>query len=128
MDETIVKPTDDPQTYAIIGAAMEVHRELGHGFLEAVYLEALTVEMTRSLIPFVRESPLSIRYKGELLNTSYRADFIAYDGVIVELKAQNQLTGTDQAQVINYLKTTGYHRALLPNFGNHRLEYKRLIL
>ncbi len=127
MDESLVKPSDDPQTYAIIGAAMEVHRELGHGFLEAVYQEALAVEMTRVSIPFVREQALPIHYKDQLLNTSYRADFIAYEDVVVELKAVSQLTGVDQAQVINYLKSTGHHRAILFNFGAPRLDYKRLV-
>jgi GxxExxY protein len=127
MDESLAKQSDDPWTYAIIGAAMEVHRELGHGFLEAVYHEALAVEMSRSSILYVREPVLQIHYKGQLLNTSYRADFIAYQEIVVELKAVSQLTGVDQAQVINYLKSTGYHRALLFNFGAPRLEYKRLV-
>jgi len=127
MDDSQAKPSDDPQTYAIIGAAMEVHRELGHGFLEAVYQEAMAAEMTRCSIPFVRELALPIHYKGQLLNTSYRADFIAYQDVVGELKATKQLTGVDQAQVINYLKSTGYHRAMLLNFGAPRLDYKRLV-
>lgn len=128
MGEVENESLNDPQTYAVIGAAMEVHRELGHGFLEAVYQDALSLEMTQRSIPFAREVQIAIHYKGDTLNTSYRADFIAYESVIIELKAQNQLAGHDQAQVINYLKSTGYHRALLLNFGGARLEYKRLVL
>ena len=127
MDESLAKSSDDPQTYAIIGAAMEVHRELGHGFLEAVYHEALALEMSRCSIPYVHEPQLPIRYKGQLLNTSYPADFIAYQDVVVELKTVSQLTGVDQAQVINYRKSTGRHRALLFNFGVPKLGYKRLV-
>src|SRR5204863_7194460 len=117
----------DPQTYAIIGAAMEVHRELGHGFLEAVYQEALALEFRRRGIPFGKEVELEIQYKGRRLACSYKADFICYDRVLVETKALGRLTGVEEAQVINYLKATGLDRALLINFGAERLEYKRLI-
>lgn len=127
MDRHEDKPGEDPQTFAIIGAAMEVHRELGHGFLERVYQEALALEMTSRAIPFIRELDLPIRYKDQVLTTSYRADFIAYEEIVVELKAASHLTGVDQAQVINYLKSTGHHRAILLNFGSPRLDYKRLI-
>jgi GxxExxY protein len=117
----------DPETFAIIGAAMEVHWELGHGFLEAVYQEALAVEMTARQIPFQREVPLAVLYKGRPLATSYRADFVCYENVLVELKAISQLTGADEAQVINEMKATGMQRALLINFGAPSLEYKRRV-
>jgi len=117
----------DPQTYAIIGAAMEVHRQLGHGFLEAVYQEALALELAEHDIPFQREVPLPISYKGRRLQCSYRADFVCFEEVVVELKAISQLTGADEAQAINELKATGLHRALLINFGAPSLEYKRLV-
>ena len=119
---------DDPQTYAVIGAAMAVHRELGCGFLEAVYQEALAVELEMLGVPFVRESQIPIRYRGRILRTNYRADFIAFGEIVVELKAQSALTGIDQAQVLNYLKATAHRRALLFNFGTPRLEYHRLVL
>ncbi|HEY5297578.1 MAG TPA: GxxExxY protein [Verrucomicrobiae bacterium] len=117
----------DPQTYAIIGAAMEVHRQLGHGFLEAVYQEALAIELAAREIRFQREVPLPVEYKGQRLLCSYRADFVCFDEVIVELKAITQLTGIDEAQTINELKATNLHRALLINFGAPSLEYKRLV-
>jgi GxxExxY protein len=115
----------DPQTYEIIGAAMEVHRQLGHGFLEAVYQEALAVELAERNIPFQREVALPTSYKGRRLQCSYRADFVCYSEVVVELKAISQLTGVDEAPAINELKATGLHRALLLNFGAPSLEYKR---
>lgn len=118
----------DPQTYQIIGAAMEVHRVLGCGFLEAVYREAMRVEFSARQIPFRPEVELIITYKGIQLDCKYRADFICFDDVIVEIKAQSELTGIDQAQTLNYLKATGYRRALLLNFGAHSLQFERLVL
>src|SRR5436190_21771628 len=107
----------DPQTYAIIGAAMEVHRQLGSGFLEPVYQEALAIEMTQRDVPFCREVALPVRYKGRILQCGYRADFICYGEVLVELKATVCITHVEIAQVVNYLKATGLKRALLINFG-----------
>jgi len=118
----------DQETYAIIGAAMEVHRVLGHGFLEAVYQEALAHELALKKIPFQREVELPIFYKDLRLDTSYRADFICYESVIVELKALEMLTSRDHGQVINYLKATQSRRALLLNFGAPSLEHDRLVL
>lgn len=118
---------NDPRTYAIIGAAMEVHKQLGCGFLEAVYHEALKLEMTERNIPFESEVPIPIRYKGRLLQTRYRADFIGHGSVIIELKALSQIGGIEEAQIINYLKATGYGIGLILNFGRTSLEYKRYI-
>ncbi|MGA2683966.1 MAG: GxxExxY protein [Verrucomicrobiota bacterium] len=117
----------DPQTYEIIGAAMEVHRHLGHGFLEAVYQEALAIEMTKRNIPFEREVAVPVEYKGQRLQCGYRADFVCFEEIVIELKAINHLTGADEAQLINELKAVHLHRGLLFNFGAPSLEYKRLV-
>lgn len=117
----------DPQTYAIIGAAMEIHRQLGPGFLEAVYQEAAVIEFTHRQIPFEHEVSLPVRYKGILLSTHYRADFVCFADIIVEFKALSQITSVHESQVLNYLKATGYRRGLLFNFGAPRLQYKRLV-
>src|SRR2546423_12448055 len=102
----------DPQTYAIIGAAMEVHKELGCGFLEPVYQEALAVELCQRGIPFGREVHLAILYKGESLKCVYRADFICFGEVLVELKAIGRVTHIEISQALHYLKATGLKRAL----------------
>jgi GxxExxY protein len=117
----------DPETFAIIGVAMDVHRELGHGFLELVYQTALALEFQEHRIPFQAEVALPIRYKSKLLTCAYRADFVCFESVIVETKAIASLTSADEAQLINELKATGLHRGLLLNFGAASLEYKRLV-
>ncbi len=117
---------NDPRTYAVIGAAMEVHKQLGCGFLEPVYQEALAIEFSKRNIPFRREVRLPILYKGQLLTTVYCADFICFDSVAVELKALAHMSGTEEAQLINYLKATGYEVGLLANFGG--LQHRRLVL
>jgi GxxExxY protein len=116
------------EAYQIIGAAMNVHRVLGCGFLEAVYAEALEIEFTEQGIPYKREEPLKIEYKGHILNKTYAADFVCYDKIIVELKALSALDSSHEAQVINYLKATGYKLGLLVNFGEPSLKYKRIVL
>jgi GxxExxY protein len=117
----------DPQTYAVIGAAMEIHRQLGHGFLETVYQEAAVIEFSAQQVPFEREVSLPIAYKGLTLPTRYRADFVCFSEIIVEFKAISALTNADEAQILNYLKATGFHRGLLINFGAPSLQYKRLV-
>ena len=127
-----MNPSDDdkrdPQTYVIIGAAFEVHGVLGCGFLEPVYQEALEKEFLRRGIPFRREVELPIKYKEDRLGVAYKADFVCYGEVIVELKALDQIGGREKAQVINYLKASGYSRGLLLNFGTMRLGCERLVL
>ena len=118
----------DPETFAIIRAAMEVHRELGRGFLELVYQTALALEFQERGIPFNAEVALPIRYKKKLLTCAYRADFVRFESVIVETKAIAALTSADEAQLINELKATGLQRGLLLNFGATSLEHKRLVL
>ena len=118
----------DEQTYAVIGAAMAVHSELGHGFLEAVYGEALEREFAQQHIPFQKETRLPVMYRGQPLTISYRADFVCYSSVLVEIKAIQRLSGIEESQVINYLKASGLKRAILLNFGAPRLQYKRLVL
>ena len=116
------------ETYKIIGACMEVHSELGCGFLEAVYQEALSMVLEEKGIPFQREKILDINFRGKLLLKKYVADFICFDKIIVELKAADGLTDKDMAQVLNYLKATGLKIGLLINFGTTKLQYKRIIL
>ena len=117
----------DKRTYAIIGAAMEVHKNLGCGFLEPVYQEALAIEFDTQAIPNIPEHLISISYKGKHLKKKYQADFLCYNEIIVEIKALSKLTGNEEAQLINYLKATGLEKGLLINFGAKSLEYKRLI-
>lgn len=126
---TVSSPTGpDGRTFAIIGAAMEVHRTLGCGFLEAVYRDALGIEFRLRGIPYVREVPCGVTYKDHLLNGQYRVDFVCFDEVLVEVKARAGIGMGDQAQVINYLASTRQPLALLLNFGSQRLEHRRIIL
>ena len=115
------------ETYSIIGAAMTVHKELGHGFLEAIYQEALEKEFKLKSIPYKREIPLKIFYKNEPLEKLYIADFICYEKIIVELKATSEITNDHHGQIMNYLSATKLELGLLINFGKKSLEHKRII-
>ena len=119
---------NDPRMYAIIGAAMEVHRQLGCGFLEPVYQEAFALELMTRKIPFTQERKFKISYKEKTLRKYYRPDFICFDSVIVELKALRQLSHLEEAPLINYLRMTGFHTGLLLNFGARSLEQRRFVL
>jgi GxxExxY protein len=117
----------EKEVYSIIGAAMTVHNELGSGFLEAVYQEALEIELLSKHIPIQREVPLQIYYKGTLLSKYYIVDFLCFDAIIVEIKALSKLSTEHQSQVLNYLKATNLQLGVLINFGQSKLEYKRII-
>lgn len=116
------------KTYEIIGAALEVHKILGPGFLEAVYHEALEIEFDLRGIPYESHRPIKIPYKERILDQPYEADFLVYSEIIVEIKALNQLIGKHHAQVINYLKATKIKVGLLINFGEMSLVWKRFVL
>jgi GxxExxY protein len=115
------------EVYAIVGAAMEVHNSLGCGFLEPVYQEALEREVQSRHIPFLSQEVLPIYYKGILMKKTYIADLIAYGKIIVEIKAEAELTSRDDAQLLNYLKATSMEVGVLINFGAERLQWKRMI-
>ena len=117
------------EVYRIIGAAMEVHKELGPGFLEAVYHEALGLELEERTIPFESKKMIRIHYKDKVLEKEYQADYVCFGAIIVELKALAELTANHEAQLINYLKAGKMEVGLLINFGSFgRLEWKRMVL
>ena len=116
------------EVFAVVGAAMEAHRVLGPGFLEAVYQEALEIELRERGIPFQAQPPVQITYKGQTLKKEYVPDLLCYDRMLVELKALDRLSGSEEAQVLNYLKATGLRVGLLLNFGSvGKLEWKRFV-
>jgi GxxExxY protein len=116
------------EVYAVVGAAIEVHRELGSGFLEAIYQEAMEIELACRGIPCESQKPLIVRYKGLPLQKEYVADLLCCGQIIVELKALDQLSGKEEAQILNYLKATGQRVGLLLNFGSDgKLEWKRFV-
>ena len=119
MDSDLRRPAmDDPQTHAIIGAAIAVHRQMGRGFLEQVYRPCRAIEFQRRDIPFDREVALPVHYDGIALPVTFRVDFICYGAVVVEVKALPRLTTREEAQLLNYLKAANLHRGLLLNFGD----------
>jgi len=115
-------------TYKIIGACMEVHKQLGKGFLEIVYKDALEIEFKLKGIPFVREQKFEITYKGNKLNRFYVADFVAFDSIILEVKAQEFVIDENYKQVINYLAVSKQKLGLIINFGEDSLKFKRVAL
>lgn len=122
-----MRKIEDQESFNVIGAAMEVHRVLGPGFLEQVYHEALMIEFDERGIPYKREVDLPIWYKEKLLNKGYRVDFLCYDSLLVEIKALTEMGNIETAKVINYLKATNQDRALLLNFGTATLQYSRKV-
>jgi len=123
MDKLIYKD----ESYAIIGAAMEVHSTLGPGFLEAVYQKALEMEFTSRNIPFLPQVMLDVFYKGVSIDKSYIADFLVFRKIIVEIKSTSRLTDLDKAQVKNYLKATQKQLGILINFGESSLRHERIV-
>lgn len=116
------------ESYRIMGACFEVYKQMGCGFLEAVYQECLTMEFTDQQIPHRAQSLLDLRYKQRPLAQKYVPDFICFDSVIIELKAVHELTNEHRAQVHNYLKATGFKLGLLVNFGHHpQVEWERIV-
>lgn len=116
------------ESYHIIGACLEVHKELGPGFLEVVYQEALTIEFKNQGIPFNKERELRLYYKNVSLQKKYKVDFICYEKIIIEVKALSSLISEHESQLINYLKATKSKLGILINFGEKSLKYKRLII
>lgn len=116
------------ESYQIIGSCMHVHNELGHGFLEVVYKDALQIEFTFKNIPFEREKIFHVYFNEILLPHHFCADFIVYDKIVLEVKSVSYLTDEHIAQTINYLKVTGCKLGLLVNFGRGRLDYERILL
>ena len=116
------------ESYAINGAMFEVHKNLGPGLLEKVYQDALAVEFTLRGIPYEREKRIQVVYKGHVLTQEYVADFVCYGKIIVELKSVSELTDVHRAQVINYLKITGYKLGLLQNFNTDIMDVAERLL
>jgi GxxExxY protein len=117
----------DPRTHAIIGAAMEVHRIIGPGHLEAVYHECLEIEFRERNIPFISKPKWEIYYKEEKLKKFYTPDFMVYEEIVLEIKSSKSLTEVDEAQIINSLKISRHEIGLLINFGELSLKFKRFI-
>ena len=109
----------EQESYQIRGAAFEVYKEMGHGFLESVYQECMEKELARSHVPFLAQPELSLSYKGEKLEQTYKPDMICFDKIVVELKAVSELLPKHEAQLINYLQATGMKLGFLINFGSH---------
>ena len=117
------------EVYAIIGAAMEVYNQIGPGFSEAIYQEALEIESESRKMPNNPQQEIYIDYKGTKLKQFFKPDFIFYDKIIVEIKALDRLTSREESQLLNYLKATGLPLGLLINFGADKdLEWKRMVL
>lgn len=124
MSELIYKE----ESYQIMGAAFEVYKEKGNGFLEAVYQECLAMEFEDRSIPFEEKPPLTLYYKNRPLKQKYEPDFFCYGRIVVEIKAVKTLTDEHRKQIINYLKSTGKELGLLINFGHHpKVQYERYV-
>lgn len=115
------------ESYVLMGACFNVHKDNGCGFLEPVYQECMEIELAHASIPFIAKPALELSYRGKTLKRSYEPDFVCYGGIILELKAVSALADEHRAQVLNYLKATGFKLGLLVNFGGHpQLEWERI--
>lgn len=123
MDKLLYKE----ECYTIIGKCMEVHNNLGSGFLEIVYKDALELEFRMAGIPFCREKMFEVNYKGFILPHKFYADFVVYDNIILEVKGVSGIADEFIAQAINYLKVSQKKLALVVNFGEPSLNYKRIV-
>jgi GxxExxY protein len=117
----------EEETYKIIGTCMKVHKTLGPGFLESVYDEALSKEFAEQSIPFKKQQQIRVEYNNQFLHKTFRADFICFDKIIIEIKAATFTHQQFSNQVVNYLKATGYPVGLLINFGEKSLKFKRFV-
>jgi GxxExxY protein len=119
----------EAETFAIRGAVFEVYKEMGSGFLEAVYQECLEKELAQRGIPFVAQPELRLTYKSEILQQTYKPDFICYEEIILELKAVKDIAPEHKAQILNYLKASNLKLGLLINFGSHpKAQVERFVL
>ncbi|ODS30938.1 MAG: putative orf [Candidatus Scalindua rubra] len=126
MDSKILFPGE---SYAIMGACFNVYKEMGNGFLEAVYQECLEMEFSFQKIPFETQKDLQLKYRDQKLKQTYKPDFFCYNKIIVEIKALSKIMDEHRAQILNYLNGTGFKLGLLINFGHHpKLEYERFVL
>ena len=114
-------------SYKIIGLAMQVHKELGHGFLEKVYENAMMVMFRRNGVRAVQQAPIVVRFFEEVIG-DYFADILVEEKIILELKSVEKIINAHKAQTLNYLKATGFHLAIILNFGKEKLEYERIAL
>lgn len=116
------------ESYAIIGACFNVYKRMGCGFLEPVYQKCLEIEFDLQRIPFEAQKGLEIKYRDHILKQTYKADFVCYDKIIVEIKAVSEIADEHRSQILNYLYATGFKLGLLVNFGHHpKLEYERFV-
>ena len=118
----------EQETHRILGACFEVYKEKGCGFVEPVYQECLELELSSRGVEFLAQQELGLSYKGRPLRQTYRADFICFGKIILEIKAVSKLANEHRAQVLNYLNATGFELGLLVNFGHHpKLEWERIV-
>ena len=115
------------ECYELIGLCMEVHRELGPGFSEAIYKDALEIELKKHNIPYQREKTFKVQYKGETLPRKYKADFIVYNAIILEAKAVSAIIEDFVKITINYLKVSGLKLGIIGNFGERSFKYRRVV-